>query len=482
MAIIACRECAHQVSDQAASCPNCGAPSASSVKTKPRSRHRVAKTLTVLMALWTLGTLLWMIQPRWTRDELITSAKLTLQHLDRSIGQFPAGEHPNATPQARNLQANINVPPPAPPATVPTQPASALRPVYRATAEELYRDYEVNAVATQARIGNSLVRLNGNVAGIDQDAAGHPVVKLWTGKDSAAAMTLADNQRTAAAQLYKGEAVDIECGKIEGEPVLQGNDCTLAFVDIRTREVNLALFLTGESGAAHVYVVGPMSEAVCRAHSEDISSRLRGGHRNAHLVWRSCTDAGRESILPGGCRLNAAAETLPDVPSARLWHYDCGSSGVTRTASHKRTTDMVRPVLASTALSNAEAPQEAAHVATNLRFASVGGGSDVGTSTPPQTGSPSASTKPDDLAQIRAMDPQAANHIAAYCSKAVAGANQGALAADCRRAEIAAWTRLVLQNEFPTLSDETRQKCSEPPFPDTYVAKESCARYELHPN
>jgi hypothetical protein len=64
----------------------------------------------------------------------------------------------------------------------------------------------------------------------------------------------------------------------------------------------------------------------------------------------------------------------------------------------------------------------------------------------------------------------------------VASSQQEAFVADCRRNEIAAWTRLVLQNEFPTLNDATRQKCSEPPFPDTYVAKESCARYELHAN
>lgn len=537
MAIIACRECAHHVSDQATSCPNCGAPSSTSVKTKPPSRRRLAKTLIVLMTLWTLGTLLWVIQPGWTRDTLLTSTRLTLQHLYRSIGEFPTTEHPNAVARTRSPQANTDPPFAAPP--VPVRPVPAMRPVYRATAEELNRDYEANAVATQARIGNSLVRLNGSVAGIDQDATGHPVVKLWTGKDSAAAMTLADNQRTAAAQLYKGEAVDIECDKIGGDAVLQGTDCTLAFVDIRTREVNLALFLTNDSGAAHVYVVGPMSEAVCRAHSEEISSRVRGRQRNEHLVWRSCTDAGRESVVPGGCHLNAASVTLPDVPTAQLWRYECGSSSVARTTSRAHTRSGSRPVLTSTAAPDTEpettpaqdsntvafaqpsgasavspaeasltapAPQPATHAATqNLRFASVGG-SDVGGATapaptpagevsvahaPPQSqgrngpseaGGPQASPTPDDLAQIRAMDPQAANHIAAYCSQVAGAPNRETVVADCRRAEIAAWTRLVLQNEFPTLNEETRQKCSEPPFPDTYVAKESCARYELHPN
>ena len=544
MAIISCRECAHQVSDQAASCPNCGAPVAADVKTKPRGRHYLSKALITLMTLWTLGTLLWLIQPDWG-DELMTRARGTLQRFDQSIGPSPAKDRSHAIAQPPSQQVTTNAPPVAAP--VATQPPPTLRPVYRTTAEDLYRAYEANAVATQTRIGNSVVRINGSISGIDQDEAGHPVIKLRTGKDSAAAMTLLDNQRAAAAQLYKGEAVDLDCDKIGGsDAILQGSGCTLEFVDIRTREVNLALFLTNEGGGAHVYVVGPMPEAVCRAHSEEISSRLRVKQRGENLVWRSCTDAGRENILPGGCHLNSPSVTLPDVPSAHLWHYDCGSANPARATSHRNKRESPRAILATASspakeelatepavdtkavedpaptpatsfpveagADAAPAPQSTAPGATNnLRFASAGR-SDIGGPTAPhpvptdevtvahaspqgsnnsamspESGSPHSSSpppgaKPDDLAQIRAMDPQAANHIAAYCSRAVAGTYQETLAADCRRNEIAAWTRLVLQNEFPTLNDEIRQKCSEPPFPDTYVAKESCARYELHAN
>jgi hypothetical protein len=89
----------------------------------------------------------------------------------------------------------------------------------------------------------------------------------------------------------------------------------------------------------------------------------------------------------------------------------------------------------------------------------------------------------DELAQVRAVDSQAADHIATYCSKSIVSPNnQDNLVTGCRRAEAEAWTRLVLKNEFPTLDDATRKKCNEPPFPDTYVAKERCARYELHMN
>jgi len=504
MPIIPCRECSHQVSDQAASCPSCGAPLAQRVKIKSPTRQRISRVLVALLALWTLGTVLWLVQPGWLQGQLLTRARLTLHRLDLSMGGVPTAQHANTTAPPRSLQANTN----APAASVPTQPSPLVRTVYRTTAEELYRDYEANAVATQSRIGTSRVRLNGTVDAIDQDATGHPVVRLSTGKDSAVAMTLAEDQRTAAAQLYKGEAVDLDCDKIGGDPVLEGSGCSLVFVDPRTREVNLALFLTNDSGAAHVYVVGPMPEAVCRAHSEEISSRLREKQGNEHLLWRSCTDSGRENVLPGGCRLNASSVTLPDVPTAHVWRYDCGSSGVTRTASRRHarashamlattvepdaTEEPMQPAAGATAIVGNPVAPATGHGATgNLRFASAGGGADIGA---PKAGAAQETTvahaagsqttaATDDLAQIRAMDPPAANHIVGYCSKAISSpANRDVLMAECRRNEAAAWTRLVLQNEFPTLSEAARQKCSEPPFPDTYVAKEKCARYELHAN
>ncbi|HEY3653624.1 MAG TPA: hypothetical protein VGL34_01445 [Steroidobacteraceae bacterium] len=46
--------------------------------------------------------------------------------------------------------------------------------------------------------------------------------------------------------------------------------------------------------------------------------------------------------------------------------------------------------------------------------------------------------------------------------------------------EMDAWTRLTVQNEFPTLDEASRRKCSDPPFPNSFVALESCAKYQLH--
>jgi hypothetical protein len=85
------------------------------------------------------------------------------------------------------------------------------------------------------------------------------------------------------------------------------------------------------------------------------------------------------------------------------------------------------------------------------------------------------------LVSVRTKDPDAAERIASYCGKITSGAtNPTTVASRCRRDEMDAWTRLIVQNEFPTLDETSRRKCNEPPFPDSFVARESCAKYQLH--
>lgn len=553
MAIMPCTECSHQVSDLAVSCPGCGAPVARAVKARPRGKHLTSRILITLMTLWTLGTLVWLLVPRGASNQLTTRAKWSLQRLDRGIEHLSSAALTRAAPKADGAlrQAASDRPPGQSASAFPVsnQPAAPPRSVYRTTAEQLYRDYEANVVATQAKIGTSRVQLTGKVAEIDLDATGRPVVKLWAGKDSTAAMTLAENQRTAAAQLAKGEAVEIECDKLgRGGAELQGSDCALGLVDSRPKEVNLALFLANENGTTRVYVVGPMTEATCLERSAEISSKLEGNRRGEHLISRNCTDAMRERIPPEGCHPNSSSVSIAGVPTAHLWRYDCSSSAVARSSRHKKTptipvsettlasvaapaesddgsdSSAAQPIaapladsvavpgaLASTAaLINAgktlPAPVAAEHATTNnIRLASASS-SDTGAAAivrvpaeestvahalqsqatgpmPQQSASPGTTgtaVLSDDLARVRATDPQAADHIASLCAQTSATTNRDAFIADCRHNETAAWTRLVVQNEFPTLDDTTRRKCSEPPFPDTYVAKESCARYLLH--
>jgi restriction system protein len=89
----------------------------------------------------------------------------------------------------------------------------------------------------------------------------------------------------------------------------------------------------------------------------------------------------------------------------------------------------------------------------------------------------------DDLTAVSARDPRAAQKITTYCASATAQATDPMTAgAACQRDEVAAWTRLVLDNEFPALDPATRRICSQPPFPDSYEGMESCVRYELRTN
>jgi hypothetical protein len=549
MAIISCWECGHQVSDRAASCPGCGAPVTPPVETKPRGRRVIPKVLIVLMMFWTLGTLLWLIVPRRVSDQLITLANTSLERLhqrteqlwstgrvqassqNQGIHQRAAVDQIQATDQFNSAHPLATADTSASVTRSPGQPASTPRPVYETTAEQLSQDYSANVVATQTKIGASLVRLSGSVAEIDLDATGRPVVKLSTSKDDSAAMTLTEDQRKAAAQLAKGETVELECDKIARRGTsLEGNGCALAFVDATPKQVNLALVLASNNGAARVYVVGPMSDDACLTSSEGIS-RLGINQRGEHVVSKNCTAAARESIPPAGCRLNASAVNIPGIPTAHLWRYDCSSSTMARTSAGKKTPASSKGNAATLAVTTvsaaldadtesesqgsvAAAPRPSKHGATNFHMASASD-SDTGTATaalrvPVEeasvahaqegyiggsttltlAGESRGTTQPgrtatsaDDLAQVRAADPQAAEHIATYCSKSIVSPNnQDSLVIECRRNEAEAWTRLVLKNEFPALDDATRRKCNEPPFPDTYLAKERCAQYELHKN
>jgi len=88
----------------------------------------------------------------------------------------------------------------------------------------------------------------------------------------------------------------------------------------------------------------------------------------------------------------------------------------------------------------------------------------------------------DDVVDVRATDAAAAARIEMYCVGATAQATsrQTEIVSRCRGDEAAAWRRLVLKNEFPLLSPAIRKTCTSPPFPQSFVAEEVCARYETN--
>jgi hypothetical protein len=90
-----------------------------------------------------------------------------------------------------------------------------------------------------------------------------------------------------------------------------------------------------------------------------------------------------------------------------------------------------------------------------------------------QEASAKSANRPNVLDPVSPVDPQAATHIATFCKQDSAG--DSTRESLCRDHEVAAWKRLVLDNEFPMLSPDIENKCKLPQFPDSFVAKEACA-------
>jgi hypothetical protein len=553
MALIACKECARKVSDKAACCPHCGVSIAGAVPRKPRRAKRwLYGTLIAGLLAWGALTTLWL------RGGIPVPKQF--------IGFIGTGSNPVRTAKAPDKKVERG--------SLVATAQSALEPepvnsaVYRTSAEQLYQDYDANEVAIQTKIGDSPIRVSGSVAEINEDTSGHPVVTLHAGSGNRADMLLTDDQRSAAAQLSKKDAVEVQCNKMQRIAArLHGSGCALVLVDAGT--VYLAVSLSGKAGDAPLYIVGPMSRKTCLASSDTIAVQVSSNPRSDRILSKSCTATARESVSLKGCHLSSTMSAIPDIPSAHLWEYHCTTPAAeTRRAAETTTSKRARiraAVPAATAAiatlsqpapvsaiapsgSDApapKAPQEAASsvAAANLpepapmRTAAVVPPAPVPENNPPpatraapatvnasDAGSPqqptpaavpsstptaptpavvpsSASTAPtpavvpssaspaptppaavaDDLVPVRTKDPEAADRIVSYCNKITSGAtNLTTVVARCRRDEMEAWTRLIVQNEFPTLDETSRRKCKEPPFPDSFVARESCAKYQLH--
>jgi hypothetical protein len=116
----------------------------------------------------------------------------------------------------------------AQPDTPPTAPNK--RAVLRMSAEELYREYDANEVATDAKIGKARIEVTGTVRSIDKDFTNDVVVHLDTGDQfGSAGLTLNKSEESKAIALAKGEHVVITCDhmqRILSSP--QGSDCVLS--------------------------------------------------------------------------------------------------------------------------------------------------------------------------------------------------------------------------------------------------------------
>jgi hypothetical protein len=487
MAIIACKECDREVSDQAASCPYCGVPIAGVVRRKARRvRAWIYGTLITGVLAWGVLTTLWL-------TGMIPVPK-------QLVGFIGTGSTP-----VRIVKSSEKIVEQAPRvATV----QSALEPkplnsaVYRTNVEQLYQDYDANEVAIQSKIGDRPIRVNGSVAEINEDTSGHPVVMLHTGSDTRADMFLTDDQRSAAAQLSKEDAVEIQCNKMQRIAArLHGSGCALVLVDAGANLAYLAVSLSGKAGKAPFYIVGPMSRKTCLASSDALAVQVTSTSRSDRILSKSCAATAREGIPLEGCRLSSSMSAIPDIPTAHLWKYDCTAPGAETSrrtqirAGAPAATAAIADVSQTTpgsavAASDSQGPApQAPQEAVSEVMASVNANDTKSLQPPTSAAEPSSTSTAatpstavaDDLVPVRTKDPKAADRIVSYCSKITSDAtNPTTVAARCRRDEMEAWTRLIDQNEFPTLDETSRNKCNEPPFPDSFVARESCAKYQLH--
>jgi hypothetical protein len=384
---------------------------------------------------------------------------------------------------------------PSPPAAA-TQSVPKLEPVnsavYRTSVEQLYQDYDANEVAIQSKIDGNPIRVSGSVAEINEDTSGHPVVTLHTGGGGGgdAEMLLTDDQRSAAAQLSKEDAVEIQCHKMQRIAArLRGSGCALVLVDAGGKLVYLAVSVSGKTGNAPLYIAGPMPRRTCLESGDSIAAQLTSNPISEHVLSKSCAATARESVSVEGCHLSSTMLAMPDLPTAHLWKYDCIVPGAkTRTvaeAAHSKGTQEKRAAAIAT-LSQPESVSKPESVSQLMEGAVVAASdSDVPApvAVPDSTSAPATppAAAADDLTPVRTKDPEAAVRIASYCTKITSGAaNPSTVAMRCRQDEVEAWTRLTVQNEFPTLDETSRRKCNEPPFPDSFVARETCAKYQLH--
>jgi tRNA_anti-like len=117
-----------------------------------------------------------------------------------------------------------------PTASAPTRTAaSPALSIYRTSAVQLYRDYNSNEAATQARIGQQSVLVTGKVTAVSQDYLGDNQVLLDVGNSvSAAEMTLRSDQNLLAVQLEKGQQVALLCDQMQRlTDAPEGSGCAL---------------------------------------------------------------------------------------------------------------------------------------------------------------------------------------------------------------------------------------------------------------
>lgn len=178
MALIKCKECGKEMSDEALVCPNCG------IKSPKKSQVKE----TIVGLLFFAGVAAWF---------------------------FSGPQTPTSTTAAA----------PDAPATETTKDSPRI--VVQVGAAELYKAYESNEVAADEKIKGRIVEISGRVQAIDKDFMENIVINLATPNQfNPARLTMVDSEKALAINLKKGEKAVIRCEKMSrlmGSP--SGSDC-----------------------------------------------------------------------------------------------------------------------------------------------------------------------------------------------------------------------------------------------------------------
>lgn len=107
--------------------------------------------------------------------------------------------------------------------------ADTAEPPIHVTAMELWRAYDRNEAAAQAKYGGHPLLVDGTIKAIDLDILDNPQVVLRTGNEfQSAQAALADASKPKAARLKKGQKISLLCtevGEVVGMPMLK--DCEI---------------------------------------------------------------------------------------------------------------------------------------------------------------------------------------------------------------------------------------------------------------
>ena len=222
MALIECKECSKQVSDSAASCPNCGAPVSAAYAAPTAPPQPVAKKVGVGLAIgifflpFIFG---WFL---FGRGYSTAARVLGLGWLALSVIMFWSAKDSQPTTAS----------------TAPTQSkpvvsqqearASRLASLSTFTSAQLAAAYDRNTVAADQQFKGKQFKVTGVVSSINTDFRGRPYVTLQGGVNQfmEPQFSFDDAKDPAIAQLQKGSRITLACtGNGDIAKIPMSEDC-----------------------------------------------------------------------------------------------------------------------------------------------------------------------------------------------------------------------------------------------------------------